>query len=354
MSVTPHHDVHPGARPMPDRLSDGVRDEFRALTLTCGLFDLSSRVKLQLTGKDRVRWLNGMVTNKVRDLALGQGVYAFLLNPQGHILGDLYAFNLGERILVDTDASQRDKVLGTFDHYIIMDDVEVADVSDTLSVIGIAGPAASPTLASAGFDLPPLRPLQIVELSWRGHAVSIVRGDKEGYPSFQCWIAPAAAQQLREALVAAGASSVGQNALELYRISLGIPRYGQDIRERDLPQETEQAHALNFNKGCYIGQEIVERIRSRGSVHRSFTGFLVNGPPPSPGTKIQSQTKDKEVGEVTSSAVIPTSGGEQTIALGYIRKEAASAGNEVQIAESTAIVTPPPFADLLRQGQEKH
>ncbi len=93
-------------------------------------------------------------------------------------------------------------------------------------------------------------------------------------------------------------------ALELYRIALGVPRYGQDIRERDLPQETEQARALNFNKGCYIGQEIVERIRSRGNVHRKFTGFLVSGPPPALGTKIQVQAKD--VGEITSSATIPT------------------------------------------------
>ena len=96
---------------------------------------------------------------------------------------------------------------------------------------------------------------------------------------------------------------VSQEALEFFRIALGIPRYAQDIRERDLPQETEQQRALNFNKGCYVGQEIVERIRSRGNVHRKFTGFHITGSPPATGTKIQ--TEGKDVGEITSAALIP-------------------------------------------------
>src|SRR5689334_9707310 len=105
------------------------RKEYRALRSGCGLYDLGFRAKISLAGGDRVRWLNGMVTNNVRDLPVGQGVYAFLLNPQGHILGDLYAYNRGESITVDTDSGQVEKILATFDHYIIMDDVEVTDVS---------------------------------------------------------------------------------------------------------------------------------------------------------------------------------------------------------------------------------
>jgi folate-binding Fe-S cluster repair protein YgfZ len=100
-----------------------VRDGFRALTSTCGVYSLSARAKIRLTGSDRVRWLNGMVTNNIRDLKTGHGAYAFLLNPQGHILGDLYAYHRGEDVLVDTDQSQRETILATFDHYIIMDDV---------------------------------------------------------------------------------------------------------------------------------------------------------------------------------------------------------------------------------------
>jgi folate-binding protein YgfZ len=349
MPTTPHNDVEgsPGA-PVPAvtraRLGN-VRDEFRALTSTCGVYDSTSRAKIKLTGSDRVRWLNGMVTNNIRDLAVGHGIYAFLLNPQGHILGDLYAYNLGDQILVDTEQRQLDKILATFDHYIIMDDVEVTTLGGQCATIGLAGPNDQQVLASAGFDIPGLQPLQVLDSTWRGTQARVVRGESERYPSFEIWIAPEHGQELRSALTQAGALPIGTDALELYRIALGIPRYGQDIRERDLPQETEQQRALNFNKGCYIGQEIVERIRSRGNVHRKFTGFQVTGPPPVPGSKIQFQAKD--IGEITSSAEIPASAGDRTIALGYIRREIGTPGKEVQLAESTAVVTDLPFATLL-------
>src|SRR5579872_3559544 len=126
--------------------------EFSALRERCGVYDLGFRAKISLTGGDRVRWLNGMVTNNIRDLAAGQGVYAFLLNPQGHILGDLFAYNRGESIAVDTDYSQVEKILATFDHYIIMDDVEVGNLSEQLTALGIDGPQAQAVLAAAGFE----------------------------------------------------------------------------------------------------------------------------------------------------------------------------------------------------------
>ena len=122
--------------------------EFAALRGGCGVYDLGFRAKISLTGGDRVRWLNGMVTNNIRDLAVGEGVYAFLLNPQGHILGDLYAYNRGESIAVDTDCGQAEKILATFDHYIIMDDVEVTNLSEQLTALGIAGPKSREVLAA--------------------------------------------------------------------------------------------------------------------------------------------------------------------------------------------------------------
>lgn len=345
MSATPHNDVEVSPAATGESLSDKVRDEFQALKSTCGVYDLDSRARIRLTGGDRVRWLNGMVTNNVRDLAVGRGVYTFLLNPQGHILADLTAFNRGEQLLVDTDQSQLEKILATFDHYIIMDDVEVTNATDRFTTIGLAGPNAGNVLKLAGFDVPELRPLQVADVIWQQHETTVVRGESEPYPSFELWIAPELAPQVREAALRAGATPVSAETLELYRIALGVPRYGQDIRERDLPQETEQQRALNFNKGCYVGQEIVERIRSRGNVHRKFTGFLINGPPPPQGARIQSQAKD--VGEITSTAVLPSSSGDQTVALGYIRREAGGPGKEVQIARSTALVADLPFADLL-------
>src|SRR3982075_257330 len=134
--------------------------EFAALRAGCGIYDLGSRAKIVLTGSDRMRWLNGMVTNNIRDLEVNRGVYAFLLNPQGRILGDLYAYNRGESILVDTDRSQLEKILATFDHYIIKDDVEVANRSHELTAVGLAGPKSPEVLKAAGIQIPELQRLQ--------------------------------------------------------------------------------------------------------------------------------------------------------------------------------------------------
>jgi len=321
--------------------TEGAAPEFAALLSACGLFRLSSRAKISLSGKDRVRWLNGMITNKIRDLAPGQGVYSFVLNPQGHILGDLYAYNRGESLLVDTEQSQADKLLEIFRRHIIMDAVQVANLSDQSTAIGIAGPKAGQVLRVAGLGGEELTPLQFVDRTWHELPLSVVRNDNPAIESYEVWLTPGHVASLWEALVSSGATTVGMTALELLRVACGIPRYGQDIRERDLPQETEQFRALNFDKGCYIGQEIVERIRSRGKVHRTFTGFEVTGPLPVPGQKIQYQ--GKEVGEVTSAASLPLAGGNQAVALGYLRREASEADNRLEAGEARLRVAKLPF-----------
>jgi folate-binding protein YgfZ len=324
-----------------------VRAEFEALISGCGVYDLCVRAKITLTGGDRVRWLNGMVTNNVRDLAVGRGVYAFLLNPQGHILVDLYAYNRGDSLMIDTDQSQSEKLLATFDHYIIMDDVEVANTSDKLTAIGIAGSKAREVLRAAGFEITELGPLQFADVTWRNQAVTLVRGDNTSVESYELWLSPSQVKLLWEALAKAGATAVGATALELLRIAAGIPRYGQDIRERDLPQETEQQHAVHFTKGCYIGQEIVERIRSRGNVHRQFTGFDVRGRLPAVGTKIQADGKD--VGEITSAASLPLTSGDRPVALGYIRREIATPGKQVQAGGTQLSIATLPFSEVFRR-----
>jgi len=326
MTVTTHPGTNPSehsaATPAPD--FGDPRAEFRALVSGCGLYDLSGRAKIAVTGGDRVRWLNGMVTNNIRDLAPGHGVYAFMLNAQGRIQADLYAFQRGDSLLVDTELGQREKVLQLFDHYIIADDVEIADVSDKLLALGLAGPASRHVLERAGISFPDLAPLELCtpkcDCACGCSQCTVVKGDDSAGTSYEIWLAPDQLKPTWDALVAAGATAVGTDALELRRISFGIPRYGVDIHERDLPQETGQTRALNFTKGCYLGQEIVERIRSRGAVHREFTAFTVEGALPEPGAKIL--VDEKEVGEITSSAILPLPGGDRPVALGYLRREA--------------------------------
>jgi folate-binding protein YgfZ len=324
--------------------------ELVALRAGCGVYDLGFRAKIALGGKDRVRWLNGMVSNNIRDLSAGHGVYAFILNPQGHILGDLNAFNRGESLLVDTDRSQGEKILAIFRKYIIMDKVEVSDLSEQLTALGVSGPKAREALAACGFELPELTAqqagdIQLHDVKWRSMDCTLVRS---GENSYEIWLAPGEVRNLWDALRAEGATPVGAGALETHRILSGVPLYGVDIRERELPQETEQARALSFTKGCYIGQEIIERIRARGNVHRMFTGFVVeNGASIAPGAKIVARdaaAAEKEVGEVTSVASLPGEGG-RNIALGYIRREAGVLGREVTIGAAAAKVVELPFEE---------
>jgi folate-binding protein YgfZ len=324
---------HSGAATASD--SGDTRAEFQALVSGCGLYDLSSRAKIAVTGGDRVRWMNGMVSNNVRDLGAGHGVYAFMLNAQGRIQADLYVFQRGDSLLVDTELGQREKVLQLFDHYIIADDVEIADVSDKLTALGLAGPESRNVLQRAGIAVPDLAPLELCspkcDCACGCLQCTLVRGDEAAGTSYEIWLSPDQRESTWDALVTAGATTVGAGALELRRINFGIPRYGVDIRERDLPQETGQARALNFTKGCYLGQEIVERIRSRGAVHRQFTAFVVEGALPGAGSKILAE--DKEVGEITSSAVLPLPGGDRALALGYLRREAG--GKDLSVGTAT-------------------
>jgi folate-binding protein YgfZ len=331
--------------------SKDLRAEFQALVSGCGIYRLE-RAQIALTGSDRVRWLNGMVTNNVRDLAEGQGVYAFLLNPQGKIQADLYAFNRGTSLVVETEQAQVETVLQIFDRYIIMDDVEAENRTGKVAVIGVAGAKSDAMLA----EITPALPLQTTErqgretlwladVKWRGAEGTLVRGDNPAVPNYEIWSSPEGAEAIWNGLLQAGAIEAHADALEALRIACGIPKFGQDIRQRDLPQETGQERALNFNKGCYIGQEIVERIRSRGAVHRMFTGFAVEGPRPLPGFRIQDGGKD--VAEITSVASVPGEGGERTLALGYGRKEVLVPGKEF-IAQDTSIrVQTLPFRDVL-------
>jgi folate-binding protein YgfZ len=180
-----------------------------------------------------------------------------------------------------------------------------------------------------------------MDTDWNGCGLSIARSTHPHWDGYEIWLAAENADKVWDALTAGGATPVGSEALELFRIARGVPRYGIDLRERNLPQETGQDHALNFSKGCYIGQEIVERIRARGNVHRTFTGFEVEGEPPQPGTKVVAA--GKEVGEITSAARLPFPDGDRTLALGYLRREVAAAGTAVRVGEQGAAVQTLPF-----------
>jgi folate-binding protein YgfZ len=325
----------------PEALPD-IRRGLQALTSACGVYQMEQTLT-SLKGADRVRWLNGMVTNNIRDLAPGNGVYAFVLTPQGQIRGDLYAFNRGESLVVEIERTQAETLLPLLRRYIIMDKVEVEDLSDRIAVIGAVGPQSTQVLAALGLNTSELNPLQFAELTWNAGPITLLRKDHPSVDSFEMWAPKEIASTILDALRQHGASEISDEALELFRVASGIPRINVDIREKTLPQETGQDRALNFNKGCYIGQEIVERIRARGSVHRAFAGFEVEGTAPEPGAKIQSD--GKEVGGITSIAALPT---DKVIALGILRKEYLSSEKQLVAGEAKLRVASLPFAEVFR------
>ena len=295
---------------------------------------------IRVTGEDRARWLNGMVTNSVQHLASGEGAYSFFLNAQGRIQGDGMIFAEHDALWIETAATRVPGLMTMLDHFIIMDDVELADVSSLWSGLSIAGPHAASLLGKIGIEAAAPNTLTIRTGSWNQTQIRIVNAYGPLVPRFEIWIREveqSAIAAISEALRTEGAVACDDESLEWLRILEGTPLYGADIRDRELPQETGQDRALHFAKGCYLGQEIVERIRSRGNVHRSFRGFRLDGDLPDAGATLEAD--GKPVGELTSIAAIPLPGAQIVqLALGYVRRDAVERG--VPLIYQGGVATP--------------
>jgi folate-binding protein YgfZ len=311
------------------RANAAAEQQLGWLLETVGLSALDGLGWIRVTGEDRVRWLNGMVTNSITELKPGEGNYSFALNAQGRIQGDLTAFAEAEALWLETARDRVPAMMALLDHYIIMDDVELSDVSLGRVGIGVAGPRAKNVLELAGLGAP--EGLRRVKAVWDGVGVEVIGAYGPLVPRYEIWADELTCDRLRVTLLAAaetqGGGLVGAEAVEWLRMLEGTPKFGVDIRDKELPQETGQTRALHFAKGCYLGQEIVERIRSRGNVHRGFGGFRLEGALPAAGTALEVEAK--AVGELTSVAVIPLTGGSVQLGLGYVRREVVERGAEI-------------------------
>ncbi len=321
--------------------------ELRALLSTAGVYDRGWRALLVCTGEDRVRWLNGMVTNHVGALAQNHGCYAFVLNAQGRIQGDLNIYQRGDEFWLDTDIAQAATLTAFLEHYIIMDDVALAPLSAT-ACLGIAGPRAAAALMQLGLNADGMEPLQMRAHTWRGNTCTLIAAHSPITPRYELWLAQDQTQSLWQALLDAGAIPCGAHAIEQLRILEGTPVYGRDITARDLPQETAQMRALHFTKGCYLGQEIVERIRSRGNVHRTFSGFMLGSgfaaEAVSSTEKAALLSENQPVGDITSAAnIVLPDGREEVFALGYVRRESLDRKSELRCNGSIATPSALPF-----------
>jgi folate-binding protein YgfZ len=321
--------------------------EVAALVERAGAFDLGYRAQIAIGGADRLRWLNGMLTNNIQGLAEGSGNYSFVLNAQGRIQGDCDAFRLPDNLLVITDRSQLPALMAHFDRFIIMDDVTLEDISSTRTALGLAGPFAPQLLATLGVTVPAPVPdaLWLVQTSVCGVPVQLTGGYPTTSPRFELWCATESVRTLWDILLAAGAAPCGTQAAEALRVLEGTPRYGIDLGERDLPQETSQTRALHFTKGCYLGQEIVERIRSRGAVHRHLAQFTLSAEPAA--LPLELTASGAAAGRITSTALYNG----MRYGLGIVRSESVERHQALNYPGGIAtLVTQSPLARAATQN----
>ena len=305
-------------------------DGYEALRKGSAWLDLSARGKIFASGRDRTRLLHNLTTNHIKQLAPGQGCLAFLLSPQGRIQADVHVFCLEDRFLLDTEPELREKVIQHIRKYIIADDVKLDDATERLAAIGVEGPAASAMLADLGLAVPGD---EYSTLSWEEQIIA--RVSATGQPALRIYLPAEKKPDLIRRLEAAGAKAASAEAAQTVRVENGKPLYGVDILDTNLPQETMQMHAIHFEKGCYLGQEIVERIRARGHVNKTLARLEINSATaPTEGTKLV--VNGAEVGEITSAVFSPFVG--KVLALGYVRTPHNQPGILLSAGEETARV----------------
>jgi folate-binding protein YgfZ len=320
--------------------------EYAALRETVGLVDTNFRAFFSFTGPDRQRYVNAILTSNVRDLKPGQGTVGLLLNPQGHILAEVETFALEESILACSHAMIRERTFATFDKFIIMDDVTLEDITASTGTLDLAGPRTGALLMELGLgnfaDLPLLAheevmvggiPCRVVRRELAGNAAATLVAGREHLPAL--W------RDLESRVRIHGGAPAGMDALNSLRLECGIPWFGHDYDERQIPHEAGLEHSrINYEKGCYTGQEIVERVRSRGHVNRRLTELrFAAAEGPASGTKLL--YGGNEIGNVTSTAFSPAL--ERAIGLGYLRREHSVIGTRMDASGIPAEVIEPPF-----------
>ena len=307
--------------------------EYESIRRAAGLLDFSNRAILEFTGADRLSYLQGLISNDLRALSSGEGIYAAFLSQQGKVLGDCRVLATDDRFILDMWEPLKPKILDHLNRYLVADEVEINDVTDRYAMLSIQGPNSEALLGTfVAKDRQPQQSIHHVLAEIGGIEVRICRYDHTGEDGFDL-IVPidgieSLARQFTEAGSAHAARWVGEDAHEILRIEAGIPRYGVDLTEDNLILETGLDDAVSFNKGCYLGQEVVERIRSRGHVNKNLTALVISGEnPPAIGSKIL--LAEKEIGTITSSVHSPALG--SAIALGYVHRDHRSPGTGLLI-----------------------
>ncbi|MBI3852124.1 MAG: aminomethyl transferase family protein [Verrucomicrobia bacterium] len=344
--------------------------EHAALRETAGVIELSFRSRLCLTGKDRVRFLHGQVTNDVKRLRVGEGCYAALVTAKGKMQSDLNIFCLQDELLLDFEPGLTAVVTQRLEKYIVADDVQVVDVAPHYGLLSVQGPKAgsvvrslslfaeipNATLSSLKVTDPTLGEIYLMKQSRLGRrssrrqsaqaspeesqsrltsAATVSGHEPHDRSGFDLFVPLPALGVVADKLIAAaksvGGLACGWMALEMARIEAGIPRFGADMDETNIALECGiEARAVSYNKGCYIGQEVINRIHTIGHVNRELRGLRLADDLKTLPVRGDKLFKDgKEVGHITSAIASPTL--KANVALGYVRREANAVGTELKL-----------------------
>jgi folate-binding protein YgfZ len=330
-----------------------VQKEHRTLWESVGVLDLSFRSRMCLAGADRVRFLHGQVTNDVKGLRVGEGCYAALITAKGKMQSDMNIYSLPDELLLDFEPGLTAGVSQRLEKYVIADDVQIIDVAPNYGLLSVQGPKAGSVIGEVGFgDELPVKPFGFVRKPETDFGeVHVMSRSRLGTSGYDLLVATDQVEALKKKLVA-GAKSVGgwecgAEAFEIARIEAGIPRFGADMDENTNPLEAGlETRAISFNKGCYIGQEVISRIHTYSEVAKALRGLrLADELNHLPGKGDKLFHDGKEAGFVTSATVSPRMNAK--IALGYIKREANQPGTELILrtgeGESRAQIVELPF-----------
>jgi len=316
-----------------------VAEEYAVLTGDAGvaIADRSWRSTIELKGRDRLAFLQGMLTNDIAKLTPGDGCRAAMLNSNAQILADVVVHALDDRLLLTVDPRAAARLLETLDKYLIAEKVVITDISDKTATITIDGGGAVDALKAIVDDLPlPENPFGNVSANIDGVDVMVVtRSGPRGFVNYDLRVPAELAPSIWEKLVVSGAKPVGEMALEIVRVEAGDPAWGSELDPLLLFPEAEVAESMSYTKGCYVGQEIIARIHARGHVNKGLRAIVFDdvedsmqlGDPLYP-VETESSEPSREIGKITSAVTSPMAGG-RTLALGYVRKEHNTDGTRV-------------------------
>jgi folate-binding protein YgfZ len=360
MAELPLHDFHErlGARFTSLNNTEAVADygnpatEYQALRQSAAVLDFSFRSRVCLTGADRLRFLHGQVTNDINALRPGQGCYAALVTAKGKMQSDLNVFCLADELLLDFEPGFATAVTERLENYIVADDVQVVDVAALYGLLTVQGPKAESSIHGLGaFGEVPAKPFTLSQITHPAGEVYLMNHPRLGSTGFDLFVPVPALRDLAEKLLSSAKSLhgglAGGHAFELARIEAGIPRFGLDMDESNIPLECGiEARAVSYTKGCYIGQEVLNRIHTLGHVNQELRSLrLAPGPATLPVRGDRLFHGDKSVGYITSSVFSPSL--QTNIALGYVRREFNQPGTSLTLhsssSQTTATIVPLPF-----------